>query len=229
METIKEAGIENGCDRVVGNLMYLVFVHLFIFSYNVATTVPTSAVQYRPALVKLIMEKKVKTNLQISEAVAYLKKLPANATVCLFSYKKVFYFQLDQSAFETACGSGIEVSDEEIAESVAALIEKNKEALIAQRYCFPINQLMYATKEGRMKWADGKKVKDVLDASILSLLGEKTQADLDVIRHSIRIDYLQAIANSKKKGKKETKKEQKVETVEPEVEKEKEVGTPRAT
>ena len=31
-----------------------------------------------------------------------------------------------------------------------------------------------------MKWADGKKVKDVLDASILALLGEKTQADLDV-------------------------------------------------
>ena len=53
-----------------------------------------------------------------------------------------------------------------------ALIEKNKEALLAQRYCFPINQLMYATKEGRMKWADGKKVKDVLDAAILALLGD---------------------------------------------------------
>ena len=81
METIKEAGIESGCDRVIGNLMYLVFECAFIISYNVATTVPTSAVQYRPALVKLIMEKKVKTNLQISEAVAFLKKLPANATV----------------------------------------------------------------------------------------------------------------------------------------------------
>lgn len=61
-----------------------------------------------------------------------------------------------------------------------ALIEKNKEALLAQRYCFPISQLMYATKEGRMKWADGKQVKDVLDQAILALLGEKTQADLDV-------------------------------------------------
>ena len=68
-----------------------------------------------------------------------------------------------------------------------ALIEKNKEALLAQRYCFPINQLMYATKEGRMKWADGKKVKDVLDAAILALLGEKTQADLDVYIFRIRI------------------------------------------
>ena len=129
--------------------------------------------------------------------------------------------QLDQAAFEVACGSGIEVSDEEIAESVSALIEKNKEALLAQRYCFPINQLMYATKEGRMKWADGKKVKDVLDASILALLGEKTQTDLDV-RIAFNVNYTQAVAASKKKGKKETKKEQKVETVEPEVEKEKE-------
>ena len=53
-----------------------------IASYNVATTVPTSATAYRPALLKLVVEGKVKTNLQISEAVAYLKKLPANAVVC---------------------------------------------------------------------------------------------------------------------------------------------------
>ena len=87
---------------------------------------------------------------------------------------------MDQAAFESACGAGIEVTDDEIKANVDALIEKNKEALVAQRYCFPINQLMYATKEGRMKWADGKKVKDVLDQAILALLGEKTQADLDV-------------------------------------------------
>ena len=64
---------------VTSCLLFLLI--LLIYSYNIATTVPTSAVQYRPALVKLVMEKKVKTNLQISEAVAFLKKLPANATV----------------------------------------------------------------------------------------------------------------------------------------------------
>ena len=89
-----------------------------------------------------------------------------------------------------------------------SLIEKNKEALLAQRYCFPIPQLMYAMKEGRMKWADGKKAKEILDAAILSLLGEKTEADLA------------AMAESKKKGKKEAKKE--VKTDLPAVEKEKE-------
>ena len=52
-------------------------------SYNVATTVPVSAVHYRPALLKLVMDGKVKTNLQIAEAVSFLKKLPANATVLL--------------------------------------------------------------------------------------------------------------------------------------------------
>ena len=89
-----------------------------------------------------------------------------------------------------------------------SLIEKNKEALLSQRYCFPIPQLMYAMKEGRMKWADGKKSKEILDAAILALLGEKTEADLA------------AIAESKKKGKKEAKKE--VKTDLPTVEKEKE-------
>ena len=61
-----------------------------IVSYNVATTVPTSATAYRPALLKLVVEGKVKTNLQISEAVAYLKKLPANAVVrCINRFVRI--------------------------------------------------------------------------------------------------------------------------------------------
>lgn len=43
--------------------------------------IPVSAVHYRPALLKLVTEGKVKTNLQVSEAIAYLKKLPAGAVV----------------------------------------------------------------------------------------------------------------------------------------------------
>ena len=72
------------------------------------------------------------------------------------------------AALEAACGAGIEVTEEEIKACVDSLIEKNKEALLAQRYCFPIAQLMYAMKEGRMKWADGKKSKEILDAAILA-------------------------------------------------------------
>ena len=43
--------------------------------------VPTSARPYRPAVLKLVVEGKIKSNLQITEAVNYLKKLPANAVV----------------------------------------------------------------------------------------------------------------------------------------------------
>ena len=56
------------------------------FSYNVATMIPVSAVHYRPALLKLVTEGKVKTNLQVSEAIAYLKKLPAGAVVWVWSW-----------------------------------------------------------------------------------------------------------------------------------------------
>lgn len=53
--------------------------------YNVSTMVPGSARQYRPAVLKLVMEGKIKSNLQINEAVNYLKKLPANAVVRPFN------------------------------------------------------------------------------------------------------------------------------------------------
>ena len=86
------------------------------------------------------------------------------------------------------------MSDAEIKEAVDALIEKNKEALVAQRYCFPISQLMYAMKEGRMKWADGKKMREIFDAAILALLGPKTDADAE------------AMEAGKKKSKKDAKK-----------------------
>ena len=54
-----------------------------------STMVPGSARQYRPAVLKLVMEGKIKSNLQINEAVNYLKKLPANAVVRPFNSNEV--------------------------------------------------------------------------------------------------------------------------------------------
>jgi len=42
---------------------------------------PETSKQYRPLLLQWVMEDKMKSNLQVTEAVAYLKKLPHNATV----------------------------------------------------------------------------------------------------------------------------------------------------
>lgn len=44
-------------------------------------TVPESSKQYRPILLKWVMEGKMKTNLQVTEAVKFLKQLSNQETV----------------------------------------------------------------------------------------------------------------------------------------------------
>ena len=73
------------------------------------------------------------------------------------------------------------MTDEEIKNAVDKVINDNREELLEKRYTFPINRLLFVIKEGRMKWADGKKVKEQFDQSILALLGEKTEEDEKVI------------------------------------------------
>ena len=78
---------------------------------------------------------------------------------------------------EEACGIGITVDRDEIKQSIASLIESHRDELVKERYTYPISKLLYSLKEGRMKWADGKAVKDELDCAILALLGEETEED----------------------------------------------------
>ena len=76
---------------------------------------------------------------------------------------------MDLPHFETFCGIGVEVSDTEI--------QEYRTQLLQERYSFPITKLLYSLKEGRMKWADGRKVKDMFDREIVALLGEETEED----------------------------------------------------
>ena len=75
---------------------------------------------------------------------------------------------------------GVIVSDKEIADAVKGVVNAHRDELIEQRYAYPISRLMYSLRDGHMKWADGRKVKSALDAAILALLGEKTEADESV-------------------------------------------------
>ncbi|KAM7453668.1 hypothetical protein BLSTO_05583, partial [Blastocystis sp. subtype 1] len=152
-DAIREAGVTGGCDRTKGNLIY-----------NVATTLPESSKQYRPLVLRWIVDGEIKSNYQVSEAISYLKKLPSNDS-------------FNESSFKAACGVGVIVSDKEIADAVKGVVNAHRDELIEQRYAYPISRLMYSLRDGNMKWADGRKVKSALDAAILALLGEKTEAD----------------------------------------------------
>lgn len=151
LEVAEEAQIPaSGCDRTVGNLLLMI-----------ASKWPSFALAHRPAAAKLVANESIKSNMQLLEAMAFVKKLAPDEP-------------LDQAAFEDAAGVGIEVSDEEIKAAVDSAIAEKRDEMLTERYvlrqcvalghllmesvryCFPVFSLMYKFKTGRMKWADGK-------------------------------------------------------------------------
>lgn len=48
---------------------------------------------------------------------------------------------------------------------VQELIDKNRSELLERRYTFPVGKLMGAVRE-KLKWADGKLVKDVIEKQV---------------------------------------------------------------
>lgn len=75
------------------------------------------------------------------------------------------------------CGIGVQVDQKEIQQAIASLLDKHRDELVNERYSYPISKLLYSLKEGRMKWADGRLVKDEFDRAIVALLGEETEED----------------------------------------------------
>ncbi|KAL3136316.1 hypothetical protein ABBQ38_005580 [Trebouxia sp. C0009 RCD-2024] len=78
---------------------------------------------------------------------------------------------------EAAAGVGVVVTPQQIDATVDRHISKVKSQLQEQRYAFPTVQLFREIRE-ELIWADGGAVKKATDAALLSLLGPKTEADL---------------------------------------------------
>ncbi|KAH9322968.1 hypothetical protein KI387_017607, partial [Taxus chinensis] len=104
---IREAGVEDGCDKSVGNLLYMV-----------ATKYPANALKHRPFLSQYILSSKIKNTNQLEKALPYLSTIGPES--------------LKVDDFEEACGVGVEVSVEEINAAVKEVVNENKEAILDQ-------------------------------------------------------------------------------------------------
>ncbi|KAK4260829.1 hypothetical protein QN277_003894 [Acacia crassicarpa] len=148
---INEAGVTDGCNRTIGNLLY-----------TVATKYPTNALVHRPTLLQYVVSSKIKTTAQLDAALSFLAAVgPEN---------------LHLGKFEEACGVGVEVSLEEIMQTVNEVVEENKATIVEQRYRTNVGELLGHVRK-RHPWADAKVVKQVMDAKLYELLGERTAAD----------------------------------------------------
>lgn len=112
-----------------------------------------------------IVNRKVTSELQINAIQQYFFDNPTG--------------EVNSAHFEESCGIGVVVTSDDIANAVKGVIDEHKTKLIEERYHYPIGQLIseVKSKNPKMKWADGKVLKQSVDAQIEVLLGPKTEAD----------------------------------------------------
>lgn len=148
---IHEAGVTEGCNRTIGNLLYMV-----------ATKYPANALIHRPTLLGYIVSTKIKTPAQLEAAFSFLSSTASES------------FELKE--FEEACGVGVEVSEEDIEQTVNEVFKQNKGSILELRYRINVGDLFGHVRK-RLPWADPKIVKKLIDAKLYELLGERTAAD----------------------------------------------------
>ncbi|KAH1231116.1 Glutamine--tRNA ligase [Glycine max] len=148
---IYEAGVIDGCSRAVGNLLY-----------TVATKYPANALPHRPTLLQYIVSLKVKTTAQLDAALSFLAITGSE--------------NLDLNKFEEACGVGVEVSIEDIKQAVNEVVEENKATILELRYRTNVGELLGHLRK-RLPWGDAKVAKQLVDAKLYELLGDRTAAD----------------------------------------------------
>ncbi|KAL3507020.1 hypothetical protein ACH5RR_032402 [Cinchona calisaya] len=148
---IHEAEVTDGCDRTIGNLLYMV-----------ATKFPANALVHRPTLLKYIVSSKIKTPAQLEAAFAFLAAIASG--------------NLNANEFEEACGVGVEVSAEDIELAVNEVFEEKKSMILEQRYRTNVGELFVHIRK-KQPWADPKIVKHLVDAKLFEVLGARTAAD----------------------------------------------------
>ncbi|KAJ8769724.1 hypothetical protein K2173_005930 [Erythroxylum novogranatense] len=148
---IHEAGVSDGCNRTIGNLLY-----------TVATKYPANALVHRPTLLGYIVSSKIKSTAQLEAAFSFLSGTASEG--------------LQLNEFEDACGVGVEVSLEDIEKTVNEVFELSKESILELRYRTNVGEL-FAHVRKKLPWADPKIIKQCIDAKLYELLGERTAAD----------------------------------------------------
>ncbi|GAB2251374.1 hypothetical protein Droror1_Dr00017624 [Drosera rotundifolia] len=148
---IHEAGVVDGCDRTVGNLLY-----------TVATKFPANALVHRPKLLAYVVSLKIKSPAQLEAAFSFFSSIGTE--------------EYTIAEFEKACGVGIEVSSEEIEQIVNEVLEEHKSLILEKRYRTNVGELFAHVRE-RQRWADPKIVKQAIETKLVELLGERTATD----------------------------------------------------
>lgn len=137
--------------------------------YNVVTRLKNHTKCHQALLTSYVASGKLSSDAQLTAALEFLANVTSGDAV-------------NTGAFESACGVGVVVTSEAIISEVAKVIEMHKSGLLEKRYRYNMGLVMGETRKSILKWADGKIVKEGIDAAILELLGPKTAEDTAPIK-----------------------------------------------
>ncbi|OMP08113.1 Glutamyl/glutaminyl-tRNA synthetase, class Ib [Corchorus olitorius] len=130
--------------------------------HEVATKYPANAIVHRPKLLEYVVSSKIKSPAQVEAAFSFLSNVASD--------------NFKQSEFEEACGVGVEVSVQEITQTVNEIFEEKKAEILERRYRTSVGELLGSVMK-KHRWGDAKIAKQLVDAKMYELLGERTSAD----------------------------------------------------
>lgn len=186
-ETLKNATL---CKTIMTALSFVPSDHCFyegegLLVYQTCTRIKSQVMCHLEFIIKNIVHRKLNSGIRIDAALNFLLANAINKTV-------------NVDAFEKACGVGVVVTPEEIDHTVEAVIARNKEVILAERYCSNFGKLLSEIRS-LLPWADGKAIKNEVDVQIFDLLGPKTDVDsvpLPKSAKKVREHKVQIIDNS---------------------------------
>jgi len=149
-------GAAEGCDKKLGTVIY-----------HLATKLPADAPEeHLVQLCALAKDGGLASTKHVDGGLQYLAGLDGKP--------------IDVAELKLSSGVGVVVTEEQVREAVASVIEKEKAQLEKQRYMYSEARLYVPVKNvGSMKWADFEDIKKEVRKQYVGLLGEKNQADID--------------------------------------------------
>lgn len=151
-EIIDEAGLRGPTDD-----KKLALLHAL------ATELKGAEIPRRELVSQAIADGRLKTNLQVLEALKYVRANPSSA---------------NNSDLDLHAGVGVELSEAQVHNEIANYIQNHKAEIEAKRYACVPGLLGQVKKVPLLKWAAPAMFKPIIDAEVLKLLGPKDERDV---------------------------------------------------
>jgi glutaminyl-tRNA synthetase len=140
--------------------------------YTAVSKLPAKLRAFQDLLFQAIGDGRIDNTAKLEAAFAYLEQLLATSTADILN---VDPSAVDAAAFNDAVGAGVVIDDERLRAAVEEEIDSVKSDLLQRGYQYPLGPLM-AGVQRRLRFVEGRRIKQLIDKRLFSLLGPRPAA-----------------------------------------------------